>query len=238
MKKYLLIGLPLLLVAMASLFILKKDVFAPSLVKTPEPKTTQKIPSQQPSFDKTRYSINDPESLWVVVNKKRPLPHGYAPSDFSGVLRKEAKINLDNLVANARTNGVAPKVISGYRSQSAQASLYSSYVVSDGQANADTYSARPRHSEHQTGLAVDLGNSSGKCNLEICFENTAEGEWIKLHAQEYGFIIRYPDKKTTITGYQYEPWHLRYVGVDLAKELHKTSQTMEEFFGLAGAINY
>jgi D-alanyl-D-alanine carboxypeptidase len=113
-----------------------------------------------------------------------------------------------------------------------QKQFYDSYVGQDGQEAADRYSARPGTSEHQTGISFDATSLSETCHLEICFETTPEGKWIAEHAHEYGFIIRYLKDKESVTGYQYEPWHLRYVGKELAAELKRTGLTMEEFFGL------
>ncbi len=203
---------------------------------TPTPAPTQ----QPPAFDKTKFSLTEPASIWVVVNKKRPLPSSYVPSDLTAVsggqIRAEASTNLTNLVTTAKNAGHALSVISSYRSYSTQQTTYNGWVARDGVAQADTYSARPGHSEHQSGLAVDLGN--GVCNLEICFGDTTAGKWLAANSSNFGFIIRYPSGKDNITGYQYEPWHLRYVGLELAKELQKTSQTMEEFFGLTNQASY
>lgn len=181
---------------------------------------------------------DDPTSYLYVVNKKRPLPDKYTPSDLNGPMRAEAKKSIDNLFAGAKSANTSLKIISGYRSQSTQASLYNGYVARDGQASADTYSARPRYSEHQTGLAVDIGNSNGSCDLEICFGDSLAGQWLKANAQNYGFVIRYPKDKTSITGYQYEPWHLRYVGTETAKSVASSGKTLEEYFNLPPAPNY
>lgn len=187
-------------------------------------------------FDKSQHSLEDPGSIWVVVNKKRPLPDSYAPNDLDGDIRREPAKKLEELLKAAQNDGYSLYRISGFRSQENQTLTYNSYVSRDGQAQADTYSARPRHSEHQTGLAIDLG--SGTCDLEACFGHTSAGKWLASNAHKYGFIIRYLKGKENITGYQYEPWHLRYVGIDLATELHKSGQTMEEFFNLPPAPNY
>ena len=106
-----------------------------------------------------------------------------------------------------------------------QVSTYNGYVSQYGQAQADTFSARPGHSEHQTGLAVDLGNSNNSCALEICFGDTAGGLWLAANAADYGFIVRYPQGKEADTGYQYEPWHLRFLGVDTAKAVVASGKT-------------
>jgi D-alanyl-D-alanine carboxypeptidase len=187
------------------------------------------------AFNKNLYATTDPASLWMVVNKATPLPSSYVPAGLTAttqgeVVRAETATALNKLVAAAKAGGNDMYVISGYRSYATQVTTYNNYVKTDGQAQADTYSARPGHSEHQTGLAVDLGN--GTCDLEVCFGNTGAGKWLVAHAHEYGFIIRYPEGKQAITGYQYEPWHIRYVGTGLAAELHKNGQTMEEFFNV------
>ena len=101
--------------------------------------------------------------------------------------------------------------------------LYNSYVNRDGKAKADTYSARPGHSEHQTGLAMDINNASD------AFNNTPEAKWIAANCWKYGFILRYPQGKQNITGYKYESWHVRYLGNDLAKEVYNSGLTLEEF---------
>lgn len=224
--------------------------FKPDKVKQDKPSPTQSTQQQStkqpkdnpsPAFDKNRYSIDDPNSLWVIANKKRPLPDTFVPSNLTSAgnsqqMQATAVTALGQLTKAAANEQITLRPLSGYRSFSAQKSVYNSYVASDGQTKADTYSARPGHSEHQTGLAIDVGN--GQCDLEICFGDTAAGKWVAANAHTYGFIIRYQQDKTGITGYQYEPWHLRYVGVDLANELHSKNQTMEEFFGVPAAPGY
>jgi zinc D-Ala-D-Ala carboxypeptidase len=214
----------------------------------PSPTSNTKRSSQTPAptFDKTKYSTSQPGSIWWVVNKKRPLPDDYKPKDLvvpavplrlkrtaeQMHLRSDPAKALEGLVAGAKKAGFNLYLASGFRSAAYQKQLYDSYVAKDGQAAADKYSARPGTSEHQTGLAVDVGRPDQKCELEICFGDTPEGAWVKAHAHEYGFVIRYEQGKEDITTYQYEPWHLRYVGAELAAELRDTGQTMEEFFGL------
>jgi D-alanyl-D-alanine carboxypeptidase len=187
---------------------------------TPEPTT-----SQWPVL----LSIDEASSVTVVVNKKHKLPENYAPGLRS--ITSNALSQLTNAATNA---GIKLKTISSYRSYSTQVSTYNKWVNQSGQAAADTFSARPGHSEHQTGLAVDVGASNGTCDLETCFGNTPEGKWVAANAQNYGFIIRYPNGKDAITGYQYEPWHLRYVGVDIAKAVVASGLTLDQYFGIEG----
>lgn len=206
-----------------------------------------------PTFDKTQYSTTDPASIWVVVNKVRPLnPLTYSPNDLitpnlplrvpgneTMQLRTTAATALDQLFADAKLVSLNLMVSSGYRSYSYQVGLYNGYVSSMGKASADQLSARPGYSEHQTGLAVDVEPTSRKCELDQCFANTPEGQWLAANAYQYGFIIRYPADKVAITGYEYEPWHIRYVGIALATEMHKQGvETLEEFFSLPGGANY
>jgi D-alanyl-D-alanine carboxypeptidase len=227
--------------------LLRKHVEAPSPANQPNNESVQPAQSMPTTptsdkFNKQQFSVDDPSSLWVVVNKQRPLPKTYVPANLTTVgsqkLRKEAADQLGVLLADAKNAGQPMVVISGYRSYSDQVSTYNSYVKRDGAAAADRYSARAGHSEHQTGLAADLGATSGSCALEICFADTGQGKWLAAHAAEYGFIIRYQKDNEDRTGYQYEPWHIRYVGKDLAAELQRTNQTMEEFFDLPAAANY
>lgn len=214
------------------------------------PNTPQTVtPKPAPTFDTSRYSLDDPNSLWVVSNKQRPLnPTDFTPSDlsmpvnvaneFSQPLREPAARAVEQLVAAAAADGVTIRIISAFRDFSTQTSLYSRYVQRDGQAAADTYSARPGHSEHQTGLAVDF-DDYGACYLSTCFADTPAGIWLQDNAARFGFILRYPEGAEAITGFQFEPWHFRYVGPELANEMSRTSvATLEEFFGLPAAPGY
>ncbi len=203
----------------------------------PKPKSSSVV------FNKSIYSTTSPASPWVIVNKSHPLtPLTYVPSNLTTTssgqyVRADVATALTQLMQSSNRAGHRLYVLSGYRSYTTQVSVYNSYVQSDGQAKADTYSARPGYSEHQTGLAADIG--TGACNLAICFGYSEAGKWLATHAYEFGFIIRYPADKTAVTGYQYEPWHVRYVGKALAAELHKKRiTTLEEFFGVSGGTRY
>lgn len=206
----------------------------------------------QSGFDKTRFSTQDPASIWVVVNKSRPLePRDYTPENliFPSVtlrvpgnesmrIRGDIAEFIDTLFADAKLAGHSLMFSSGHRSYAYQVSLYNKYVRDIGQAAADAQSARPGYSEHQTGLAIDVCDAND-CNLIESFGTTAMGQWVADNAYRYGFIVRYPKDKTTVTGYAYEPWHLRYVGTELATEMRNTGiKTLEEFFGLPAAPNY
>ena len=154
----------------------------------------------------------------LIVNKKYSLPANYNPG-----VDQTASTALKQLQQAASTAGHNIPLISGFRSYSRQQTLYNNYVARDGQALADTYSARPGHSEHQTGLAFDVGK------LDDNYGSTPAGIWLKENCHKYGFIIRYPKGKESITGYQYEPWHIRYVGVEHATKIMNQNITLEEY---------
>lgn len=182
------------------------------------------------------WTANQAASVTVVVNKKHKLPADYVPAGLTaidnGSLRLAAAQAYKAFVKDAALKGFSIYNASAYRSYATQASLYNNYVAVDGVALADTYSARPGHSEHQTGLTVDVGEKSSGCLFLTCFGYTRVGKWIAANAADYGFIVRYPEGKESVTGYQYEPWHLRYVGVSAAKSIVKSGLTMDEYFGM------
>jgi D-alanyl-D-alanine carboxypeptidase len=153
-------------------------------------------------------------------------------------IRPDVAKAIETMFTAAKKDSITLVFGSGYRSGSLQQQFYNSYVARDGKAAADRYSARPGHSEHQTGLSFDLTSLNGKCHLEICWQDTPEGKWVAKHAHTYGFTLRYINGKESITGYQYEPWHFRYVGTELATKLYESNQTLEEYFKLPAAPNY
>ena len=158
----------------------------------------------------------------IIANKTYSLPESYNPGD----LLNECKSAFNKMKSAAAAKGLSIYISSGFRSFSSQKSIYNRYVSNDGRALADTYSARPGHSEHQTGLSIDLNT------ITQAFGKTKEGKWVAEHCHEYGFIIRYPEGKAHITGYQYEPWHLRYVGVEAATKIAKSGLCLEEYYGI------
>ena len=158
----------------------------------------------------------------LIVNKQYHLPANYNPG-VSGIAR-QALTNLQNAAASV---GHSMPLISGFRSYATQQTLYNNYVARDGEALANTYSAKPGQSEHQTGLAFDVGA------IDDNYGETAAGQWLSQNAHLYGFIIRYLKGKENITGYQYEPWHIRYVGVEVATEIYQRGITLEEYLGVA-----
>ena len=216
---------------------------APDSQKPPAPAAPGlALPNATPIPARIVNSADDAD-LWKIANKSRAFANPrYQPSDLRIVsvptlpgrgqdersLRAVLMPDLERLVAAARAAGVTLRVGSGYRSYTTQASLFASYARRHGEAEASRFSSRPGHSEHQSGLAVDFAGTDQTCWVDDCFEQTAAGKWLATHAHEYGFILRYPKGKEPITGYQYEPWHFRYVGRELAGALHQSGLTMEE----------
>jgi len=169
----------------------------------------------------------------VIANKTYKLPSNFSPNNLvsiNGYIRvvDYVKDAFNNLKSDASSIGLNIYASSGYRSYKDQEYIYNNYVRLDGRETADTYSARAGYSEHQTGLAIDLNS------IDMTFDNTDESNWLKDNCYKYGFIIRYPKGKDDITGYMYEPWHIRYVGKNLANKLYNNGDwiTIEEYFGI------
>lgn len=189
--------------------------------------------------------INEPSSLLVVVNKQRPLrKKTYEPkldSVFNSdhELRPEASKALEKLLTAAEADGVSMQVLSAYRSYARQQQSRKNNGVKHSGAALDAISARPGYSEHQTGLSADLGMRSGECALKSCFAQTPGGQWLIKNAANYGFIIRYPKTEREVTGYVYEPWHIRFIGVAAAKDMIESgAPNLEQYFGLPAAPDY
>jgi D-alanyl-D-alanine carboxypeptidase len=188
----------------------------------------------------------------VVVNKHRPLaPLEYAPADLvkpnvrlavsgeAALLNRTTAAAAEGMFAAAARDGVVLALASGYRSFTTQAATYGGYVSSRGQASADTASARPGYSEHQSGWAFDISDGSGACSFQPCFAEQPAAVWVKANAAKFGFVIRYPWMFHEITGYYYEPWHLRYIGPEASTDMAaKGIQTLEEYFGCEAAPSY
>ena len=175
----------------------------------------------------------------LIVNKTYSIPKSYKPSNAgnneycNSCLTQETMNAFEQMQSDMAALGLNIYISSGFRSYSYQDTLYNNYVNKDGKAAADTYSARPGHSEHQTGLAFDLNT------IDDSFANTAEGKWIEQNCWQYGLILRYPKGKENKTGYKYESWHLRYIGKDLAQTLYNNGNwiTLEEYFNLTSKYN-
>lgn len=182
------------------------------------------------------------KGLLLLVNKKHPIDEAYRPKDLKKVkygapdraeethyMRAEAAAAFQHMVEDAAKDGIELKMTTAYRSYDFQKMLFESYVEKEGEEKANTYSAKPGQSEHQTGLSVDVSSPSVDYQLSNDYGKTKEGEWVAAHAHEYGFILRFPKGKEDVTGYQFEPWHLRYVGLLAAKEIYEQKLTLEEY---------
>ena len=164
----------------------------------------------------------------LIASKQYPLPSTFAPGES-----KDARAAFNEMAAAASLEGFHFTAFSTYRSFEYQTDLYQRYVDQDGVEEADRYSARPGYSEHQTGLAFDIGEVDQQQDWASSrFGETEAGRWIAKNAHRYGFIMRYPDGKEPVTGYMYEAWHFRYVGLEIAEEIYKKKSTLEEYLGV------
>ena len=194
----------------------------------------------------------NPNSYSVLVNREYPMPEDYVPEDltipdvgysYSGIyeksyMRQAAADALEKMFAAAKKKKKYKlKVVSAYRSYARQKVIYNHNVKTRGTKATDLVSATPGCSEHQTGLAIDVSSDTVDCEIEESFAKCPEGKWLAKNCHKYGFIIRYPKGKSDITGYSYEPWHIRYVGVNLAKYLYKNNYTLEEYYKLTTVDN-
>lgn len=188
--------------------------------------------------------VTNADSLAVMVNKQRSLPDGYVPADLTipdvpyffeeddekKYLQKPAAAALESLFTAAKQDGIELVAVSGYRSYARQKSIFEHNVRTQGEEEARRFSAMPGTSEHQTGLTMDISSKDFGNRLDQAFGETEAGKWVAAHAHEHGFIVRYLEGKEDVTGYAYEPWHLRYVGKSLAEAIYVSGLTMEEYF--------
>ena len=190
------------------------------------------LPSSNPN---EKIIVSNPNDIMVMINKQYALPNGWSPADLvpinsngggNHVLRSEAAMKWEEMRQAALQAGISVRVVSSYRTQAYQAGLYHRYMANDP-INAPYYSAYPRTSEHELGLAIDV---SYDWSLHDNLLDSAVGKWMADNSYRYGYILRYPQGKTNITGYTFEAWHYRYVGVTLASALYQSGQTMEEYY--------
>ena len=207
----------------------------PPATEPPETEPPATEPITEPITEPTTEPITEPERIVVkdgityvdgilIVNKTYALPADYNPG-----VDKTANAALKEMEAAAEKEGLSIYVVSGFRSWEKQDKVYHNYAAKDGVKAADTYSARAGHSEHQSGLAFDL------CSVKKSFAKAPEGIWLAENAWRYGFIIRYPAGKEDKTGYQYEPWHVRYLGKEAAAAVYQSGLCLEEYLGITSA---
>jgi D-alanyl-D-alanine carboxypeptidase len=208
----------------------------------------------EPCFDPSANSIDTPGSIWVVVNKHRPpKPKSYVPklvtpkfasqvsnNPYSLQLAPDAAKAAIAMFADAKAKGAGILFLqSAYRSYKYQIAIHDRDVARYGLKAGEALAARPGYSEHQTGLAADLAAIGQACRIQVCFGTTKAGKYLASQAWRFGFIVRYPSGRTQTTGYQYEPWHVRYVGIALSTEMHNQGvKVLEDFFGLPAAPSY
>lgn len=250
MKILLILFSCLLVLGLYAFFFIPKEE---EVVVTPlpsAPPTPLPTPTPEPTIDPAVFT--DTNSLLLVANKSHKLPDGYEPSDLvvpnvymtqTMYLRQVAATALEEMFQGASNDGITLKLGSAYRSAVTQDGLWNHYATIYSPERADRISSRPGYSDHQTGLAVDIfqGMNSGLGeDLNESFKNTPEGQWLEVHAHEYGFIMRYPKDKEAITGYNYEPWHFRYIGVEYATKIYEVDPfySFEEYFGVEGGTEY
>ena len=198
------------------------------------------------------HTVANPADVTTLVDKTYKLDSSYVPADLriinvaysnssSGasqtMLKEIAATAVETMFAAAKEQGLYLLARSGYRSYETQQTVYNNFVARDGQTRADTYSARPGHSEHQTGLAIDITSDSVNRQLIAAFGETPEGIWLNQNAHKYGFVMSYQQGKEHLTGYQYEPWHFRYVGVEVATQMYQNDWLLRDYATAVGALN-
>ena len=209
---------------------LNKDRYAAFAARMPETDLADIVWMVEANLDLQPYSgsepVVDPESITALVNKFFYLEEDFSPPTIveidSSMLRKEAADAVDQLINVAAVGGFRLWVQSGYRSFTVQKTLYENYSASDGQETADTYSARPGHSEHQLGLAVDFNT------ITDAFGESPEGRWVADNSWQFGYIMRYTKENTEITQFRPEPWHFRYIGKERAAHFKDIKMTSYE----------
>jgi zinc D-Ala-D-Ala carboxypeptidase len=195
--------------------------------------------------------ITNADNILALVNKTFSLPSDYVPANLvrpdvpfafgdllleKSYLREDAGRALEEMFQAASHEGLELYAVSGYRSYERQEAIFHAEVERVGEEQAAMSVAFPGMSEHQTGLAIDISSPNVNYILTEQFGETPEGLWLAEHAYEFGFILRYPKGKESITGYKYEPWHFRYVGKEIAKILYENNWTLEEYFEVVKPI--
>ncbi len=241
-----------LIVLLAAVLVGGISVFRANEVQAPKVRDeAAHKESGEKETEATKLNITDPQSVYVLVNKNNPLnPLEYRPADLVAdvvpttasdskderSVRELVKADLVQMFADAKSSKLNLVMNSGFRSSTEQAFYYNNYVRQSGELAANKFSARPGYSEHQTGLSLDISYADRSCYLEECFGETEAGKWLAANAHKYGFILRYPKEKEDITGYQYEPWHFRYVGKDVASKIFGQNLTYEEYLAKLNLI--
>ncbi|MCI8647952.1 MAG: M15 family metallopeptidase [Firmicutes bacterium] len=247
-----LIGLVLLVVPYAGNSVGEQQEEAESGISTelesqPRKETLQSDASRQASSgisEENSQTADRSSEYLILVNKTHGIGKTHKPKDLKAAkpaasdrpeeyqkLRKAAARAFYRLSKGAKKKDCVIKLTTGFRPYDYQKTLYKQYIQADGKKRAEQYSAKPGYSEHQSGLSADVSSPSVDYELTRSYGKTKEGKWLAKNAHKYGFIIRYPKGREDITGYEYEPWHIRYVGTDAAKEIYEQGITLEEYLG-------
>jgi D-alanyl-D-alanine carboxypeptidase len=219
-----------------------KDLAAAKEAKRQEPVYIS-LPNSQP-IKAIVSDYHQVDNIWSLVSKTSPIPTSFIPNNLKvpdvytnpekdeseRSVRAEIEQPLIDMFNYAKKDGYSLMIGSGYRSADLQAVYFNSLASSIGETAANQSIARPGQSEHQTGLAVDISTVARNCYLSDCFSETNDGIWLAKNSYKYGFILRYPEGKESITGYGYEPWHFRFVGVDLATAIYTSGLTFDEAY--------
>ncbi len=277
MRRFLLVGLPVILIGSMGYFSLKRLSSASESAASGHFYNNSSYKDNDSEYDKDDDSTvkgdtpvsnptkeaeitgNDnveldttPDSLTVLVNKELRLPSDYVPADLmvpdvnfsisyydeKKLMRKPAAEALKELFEAAERDNLSLCGVSAYRSYKRQYEIFTNNVKTQGMGHTLQYSAVPGYSEHQTGLAIDISTKSVNYHIDESFASTDEYQWLIENAHLYGFIIRYPEDKTSITGYSFEPWHIRYVGKALAKYLYENNMCLEEYYKFTPSEDY
>jgi zinc D-Ala-D-Ala carboxypeptidase len=221
----------------------KKDTEETELASPSDISNNEKVDEQQSITQEKKDIYDEVKDNLILANKNNALSPNYVPGSLVNPnvpslnraktkMTPEAAKALEALFQKAKKDNIKLTAISGYRSYQLQDAIFASNTKKYQSAEAaNQFSARPGQSEHQTGLAMDVSTSSVNFQLIQSFAQTKEGQWLKENAPKFGFIVRYPKGKENITGYQFEPWHLRYVGIDAALEISERNITLEEYLG-------
>lgn len=212
-------------------------------IKISQEKETEEIliTEEEKEYDRIQKLIeNDKDDTTILVNKEIALEPGYKPKDLVSTnvqktkaeifLRSDVSLALEEMLNAAKEDNIDLYLLSGYRSSANQEVLYNWSLKTYGQDYADKYRAKPNHSEHQTGLAVDLTCKSVDKKLSKRFADTLEGKWLEKNAHKYGFILRYKEGREADTGYAFEPWHFRYIGIDIATYIYENDLILEDLY--------
>ncbi len=253
-------GPPIVLGVIGSLLLIQSAFAGPRLDLVEQKNQTfaqAEAPTERASIASHAYprqQLNNPASVFVIVNKHRPItPTNFVPEDLVEITSSKSLDNprghslslpaataLEQMAKEMQKQGQGQMTLnSGFRSFKTQQQLFESVVKSQGEAQALLKAAKPSFSEHQTGLAADVSFPAQGCAVMTCFGGTKAGKWLTDNSWKFGFIVRYQQGAEAITGYSYEPWHLRYVGLEVAR-LYSSSgmKTLEEFWGLSPAPDY